>query len=89
MTGARNQRGRRRRDGPVPAKPVHPATAGWPQLAFLAANPGGAAVREIAAALGATDSPWKVREDLATLKTLGLVKGSGWGRGARWTLVSP
>ena len=58
-------------------------------LAFLAANPGGAAVRQIAAALGVADSPWKIREDLATLKTLGLVRGSGWGRGARWTLESP
>ena len=55
-------------------------------LAVLAEKPDGAAVREIAAALGATDTPWTVREDLATLKTLGLVTGSGWGRGARWAL---
>ena len=57
-------------------------------LAYLAANPGGSAVREIAAALGVADSPWTIREDLATLKTLGLVRSTGWGRGARWTLES-
>lgn len=55
-------------------------------LDYLAANSGGAAVRQIAAALGVADSPWTIREDLATLKTFGLVRGSGWGRGARWTL---
>ena len=55
-------------------------------LAYLAGTPDGAAVREITAALGLTDAPWTVREDLATLKTLGLVKFSGWGRGARWSL---
>jgi ATP-dependent DNA helicase RecG len=55
-------------------------------LAYLAESPGGAAVRDIAAALDMSESPWTIREDLATLKTLGLVKSSGWGRGARWEL---
>ena len=53
-------------------------------LVQLAQRPGGVAVREIAAALGSSESPWKIREDLATLKGLGLVRTSGWGRGARW-----
>jgi len=55
-------------------------------LAYLAENPGGAAVRDIAAALGLAESPWTIREDLATLKGLGLVQSLGWGRGARWQL---
>ena len=55
-------------------------------LAFLAERPSGAAVREIVDALGAADAPWTIREDLATLKTLGLAASSGWGRGARWRL---
>lgn len=55
-------------------------------LAYLSDHPGRVAVRLIAAALGMADSPWTIREDLATLKTLGLVRGSGWGRGTRWTL---
>ncbi len=55
-------------------------------LAHLADSSGGAAVRDIAAALGVSESPWTIREDLATLKTLGLVRSSGWGRGARWEL---
>jgi ATP-dependent DNA helicase RecG len=58
-------------------------------LAHLAESPGGAAVRDIAAALGASDSPWVIREDLAALKSLGLVQTFGWGRGARWGLVGP
>lgn len=51
-------------------------------LAHLSSRPGGAAVREIARALGVNESPWTVREDLATVKTLGLVKSSVLGRGA-------
>jgi ATP-dependent DNA helicase RecG len=56
-------------------------------LAHLAESAGGAAVRDIAAALGVSDSPWTIREDLAGLKSLGLVRSSGWGRGARWELA--
>lgn len=55
-------------------------------LAVLAEKPGGSAVREITVALNAQDAPWTIREDLAALKTLGLVTNSGWGRGARWKL---
>ncbi|MGH7995017.1 MAG: ATP-binding protein [Opitutaceae bacterium] len=57
-------------------------------LAFLAGQPNGAAVREIAEALGAADTSWTVREDLGVLKTLGLATSSGWGRGARWRLAN-
>lgn len=56
-------------------------------LAYLAESTGGAAVRDIAAALGVSDTSWTIREDLAALKNLGLVQSSGWGRGARWELV--
>jgi ATP-dependent DNA helicase RecG len=56
-------------------------------LAHLAESAGGAAVRDIAAALGVSASPWTIREDLAGLKSLGLVRSSGWGRGARWELA--
>lgn len=58
-------------------------------LAHLAGSPGGAAVRDIATALGVSDSPWTIREDLAVLKGLELVRSSGWGRGARWALAGP
>jgi len=44
-------------------------------------------LREITATLDESDSPWKIREDLAALKNLGLVRVSGWGRGARWELT--
>ena len=51
--------------------------------------PRGAAVRDIAAALDLSEAPWTIREDLAALKSLGLVPSSGWGRGARWELIGP
>ena len=57
-------------------------------LAHLAERAGGAAVRDIAAALGVSESPWTIREDLAALKNRGLVRSTGWGRGARWELTS-
>ncbi len=53
-------------------------------LKFVADAAGGASVRRIAAELGVAESPWVVREDLAALKKLGLVRSTGWGRGARW-----
>jgi len=56
-------------------------------LAHLAESVGGAAVRDIAGALGVSESPWTIREDLAALKNLGLVRSTGWGRGARWELT--
>jgi len=56
-------------------------------LAHLAESAGGAAVRDIAAAIGVSTSPWTIREDLAALKSLGLVRSTGWGRGARWELA--
>jgi ATP-dependent DNA helicase RecG len=55
-------------------------------LAQLADAPGGLPVRRIAAVLGASEAPWTIQEDLATLKSLGLVRHAGWGRGARWLL---
>jgi ATP-dependent DNA helicase RecG len=56
-------------------------------LAFLSGCPSGAPVREIAAGLGLSETPRSLREDLTTLKLLGLVSGDGWGRGARWRLA--
>jgi DNA-binding IclR family transcriptional regulator len=55
-------------------------------LLFLSGHPQGAAVRDIAAGLGLSGTPRSLREDLTTLKVLGLVNGKGWGRGARWLL---
>ncbi|TAK20706.1 MAG: AAA family ATPase [Chloroflexota bacterium] len=56
-------------------------------LAYLGANSGGAAVRALAAALGVSASSWTIQKDLTILRTLGLVRSSGRGRGARWELV--
>jgi len=39
------------------------------------------------AALGATESLWTIREDLATPKNVGPVRAVGWVRGARWALA--
>jgi ATP-dependent DNA helicase RecG len=55
-------------------------------LTQLAEAPGGLPVRALAAALRTADAKWTIREDLATLKSLGLVRNEGWGRGARWML---
>jgi len=57
-------------------------------LAQLAESPGGLPVHDIAEAIGASEAPWTIREDLATLKSLGLVRSTGWGRGARWELTA-
>ena len=56
-------------------------------LAVLSRNPSGTPLREITHTLGADDAPWTIREDLATLKTLGLTRPEGHGRGARWILI--
>jgi ATP-dependent DNA helicase RecG len=56
-------------------------------LAFLAGHSSGAPVRDIATGLGYSGTPRSLREDLTTLKHLGLVTGEGWGRGARWRLA--
>ena len=50
-------------------------------LLLLSNHPQGAAVRDIAAGLGLAGTPRSLREDLTTLKVLGLVDGKGWGRG--------
>ena len=50
-----------------------------------AGSSSGMALREIVARLGHL-TPRAVREDLAVLKTLGLVTTTGWGYGARWRL---
>jgi len=46
---------------------------------------GGSALREIVSRLGTDAGERQVREDLGTLRMLGLVLSSGHGRGARWT----
>lgn len=53
-------------------------------LASIGEADSGLALREIHAQLGPDVSERQVREDLATLRTLGLVIPSGHGRGARW-----
>jgi ATP-dependent DNA helicase RecG len=55
-------------------------------LAVLATASGsGMALREIAVQLN-DHTPRMLREDLGVLKTLGLAKTTGWGRGAMWRL---
>jgi ATP-dependent DNA helicase RecG len=46
---------------------------------------GGSALREIVRRLGTDVGERQVRDDLGTLRMLGLVLSSGHGRGARWT----
>lgn len=53
-------------------------------LALLDESGGGLALRNIHARLGPRATERQVREDLATLRTLGLAIPSGHGRGARW-----
>jgi ATP-dependent DNA helicase RecG len=53
-------------------------------LALLDEVGGGLALREIHTRLGMEVEERQVREDLATLRTLGLAISSGHGRGARW-----
>lgn len=55
-------------------------------LEVLAEAGRGMALREITAAMDLTATPWVVREDLATLKTLGLASNRGHGMGATWHL---
>jgi ATP-dependent DNA helicase RecG len=53
-------------------------------LALLHQSAAGLPLREIHARLGGEPTERQVREDLATLSTLGLAISSGHGRGARW-----
>lgn len=46
--------------------------------------PEGLALREITAQLIPTPQIWEVREELTTLKQLGLIENRGHGRGAYW-----
>ncbi len=56
-------------------------------LALLDANRGGLALREIRAGLEGTPAEWEVKDDLALLKQLELVRSRGHGRGASWSLA--
>ena len=53
-------------------------------LALLAGEGAGLALRDIHARLGEGITERQVRDDLTTLRTLGLAVSSGHGRGARW-----
>jgi ATP-dependent DNA helicase RecG len=53
-------------------------------LGLLAQADFGLALREIQARLEGLGTPRQIREDLATLRTLGLAHPTGHGRGARW-----
>lgn len=55
-------------------------------LALLATSKEGLALREILARLEGTPAQWEVKEDLAFLKQLELVRSLGRGRGAHWSL---
>lgn len=55
-------------------------------LALLEASHGGLALREIRAALEDGAAEWEVKEELALLKQLELIKTRGHGRGAYWAL---
>ncbi len=57
-------------------------------LTLLDANRGGLALRVIRSGLEGTPAEWEVKEDLALLKQLELVRSRGHGRGAYWTLVN-
>jgi ATP-dependent DNA helicase RecG len=56
-------------------------------LALLDANREGLALRVIRSGLEGAPAEWEVKEDLALLKQLELVRSRGHGRGAYWTLV--
>ena len=56
-------------------------------LAFLSGCDDGAPFRDIVASLSKDDAPWLVRHDLTVLKTIGLVRTRGHGRGAVWELT--
>ena len=53
-------------------------------LTLLRRSSDGLALREIPAQLGRETNLRRVREDLTTLKTRGMIKSTGHGRGARW-----
>jgi len=55
-------------------------------LAVLSAGGSGLALREVLARVSPRAQEWELKGDLAILKALGLVRSSGHGRGARWTL---
>ena len=56
-------------------------------LEVLAAKPTGATLKEIFACLHSQATERQIREDLASLKILGLAFTQGHGRGARWKLL--
>ena len=53
-------------------------------LALLAGAPDGLALREIVPSLAGSTTERQVRDDLGTLRVLGLTICEGLGRGARW-----
>ena len=53
-------------------------------LSLLTGERNGLALREIVAELHESVAWWQVRDDLRTLRTLGLAACEGRGRGARW-----
>lgn len=55
-------------------------------LAVLSAGGSGLALRDVLARVSPRAREWELKGDLAILKSLGLVRSSGHGRGARWTL---
>lgn len=56
-------------------------------LAMLGAEQRGLALREIKQGFPEGVEEWDLKADLGTLRSLGLIKATGYARGARWTLA--
>ncbi len=56
-------------------------------LALLSTSAEGLALRQIRKGLGVEIPEWELKNELATLKHLGVVQSKGYARGARWLLA--
>ena len=56
-------------------------------LALLSTSTDGLALRQIRKGLGVEIPEWELKNELATLKHLGVVQSKGYARGARWLLA--
>lgn len=72
---------------PLPTRVGHDLTPLQRQLLEMLSHSGPCRLATIMAALQGSAADRTVRENLAILRTLGLVESSGYGRGARWMLA--
>jgi predicted ArsR family transcriptional regulator len=70
----------------LPRRVASDLTARQRRILSLLADHGEMALREFRQRLAAGVENWAIKEDLALLKSLGLVDSGGYGRGARWYL---